>query len=311
MRLVVAGTPDVAVPTLNTLIAGPHEVVAVITRPDAPTGRGRRLQPSPLAQRAVELGIEVLAPKRVSDPEFVARLRELAPDCVPIVAYGALIPADIIAIPTHGWVNLHFSLLPRWRGAAPVQRAILAGDAETGAVTFSLVPELDAGPIYRSLRTPIAAEETAGDLLERLALSGADLMAQTMDDIATGVQPSAQPTVGITTAAKLHVADARIPWTEPATVVDRHIRGYSPAPGAWTQLGGEDPAQRVRVMRSRIAPGAAESSPGTMTVTKRAVTVSTGQGAVELLEVQAHGKKAMRAPDWARGLRPETGMRFS
>lgn len=311
MRLVVAGTPDVAVPTLNTLVAGPHEVVAVITRPDAPTGRGRRLQPSPIAQRAAELGLEVLAPNRVSDPAFVARLRDLAPDCVPIVAYGALIPADIIAIPTHGWVNLHFSLLPRWRGAAPVQRAILAGDTETGAVTFSLVPALDAGPVYRSLRTSIEAEETAGDLLDRLALSGADLMAQTMDDIAAGAQPTAQPTEGITTAAKLQVADARIPWTQPAAVVDRHIRGYSPAPGAWTQLGGQDPAQRVRVLRSRVVAAGDELTPGTMTVTKRAVTVTTGEGAVELLEVQAHGKKAMRAADWARGLRPETEMRFS
>lgn len=312
MRLVVAGTPDVAVPTLDTLVQGPHQVVAVITRPDAPTGRGRRLQPSPVAQRAAELGIEVLAPQRVSEPEFVTRLRELAPDCIPIVAYGALIPADIIAIPTHGWVNLHFSLLPRWRGAAPVQRALLAGDTETGAVTFSLVPELDAGPIYRTVRTSIEAEETAGDLLERLALTGADLMAHTMDDIAAGAQPIAQPTEGITTAPKLHVADARIRWTESAAAVDRHIRGYSPAPGAWTQLGGEDSAQRVRVLRSRVAQTGSELPlpAGTLTVTKRAVTVATGDAEVELLEVQAHGKKAMRAADWARGLRTDSDVRF-
>lgn len=312
MRLVVAGTPEVAVPTLDALMEGPHEVLAVITRPDAPTGRGRRLQPSPMALRAAELGLEVLAPRRVTDADFIARLTELAPDCVPIVAYGALIPPEVIAIPPFGWVNLHFSLLPRWRGAAPVQRAVLAGDSETGAVTFSLVPELDAGPIYRTLRTPIGAEETAGDLLERLATAGATLMAETMDDIAAGSQPQPQPDDGITLAPKLHTADARITWSDDAEQVDRHIRGYSPSPGAWTQLGGEDAAQRVRVLRSRIVGTtfAPSSAPGAVTVTKRAVTVATGGGEVEILDVQAHGKKVMRAIDWARGLRANGDLRF-
>lgn len=301
MRLVVAGTPEVALPTLDALQESEHEVLAVVTRPAAPTGRGRRLRPSPVAVRADELGIEVLTPERPRDPDFVARLTDLAPDCVPIVAYGALIPAEVIAIPRHGWVNLHFSLLPRWRGAAPVQRAVLAGDTETGAVTFSLVPQLDAGPVYRTLRTPIEAEETAGDLLTRLAEAGAGLMVDTMDDIAAGTHPVPQPDTGITTAAKLEVADAEIVWADSAEEVDRHIRGYSPAPGAWTTLPAELGGERLKVLRCRIVEGGGD--PGAVTVTKRAVTVACGAGALELVEVQAHGKKPMRAADWARGLR--------
>ncbi|MGJ3509717.1 methionyl-tRNA formyltransferase [Enemella sp. A6] len=303
MRLVVAGTPEVALPTLDALHASDHEVIAVLTRPDAPTGRGRRLRPSPMAGRAAELGIEVLTPNRPRDEDFISRLTELAPDCVPIVAYGALIPAEVIALAPHGWVNLHFSLLPRWRGAAPVQRAVLAGDTETGAVTFSLVPELDAGPIYRTLRTPIGAEETAGDLLTRLAEVGAGLMVETMDDIAAGVQPTPQPDEGITTAAKLDVTGAQIDWQAPSDRVDRHIRGHSPAPGAWTTMPEDLGGERLKVLRCRRTEGS--GAPGEVTITKRAVTVACGTGAVELVEVQAHGKKPMRAVDWARGLRVE------
>jgi methionyl-tRNA formyltransferase len=297
VRIVFAGTPDPALPALDALVSSSHEVVAVVTRPDAPSGRGRTLHPSPVAARAAELGLEILRPARPREPEFVARLTELAPDCCPVVAYGALIPQHVLDIPAHGWVNLHFSLLPAWRGAAPVQHAILAGDEVTGACAFRLVAELDAGPVYGTVTDRIGPTDTSGDLLARLALSGAQLLVETLNGIADGsLQPQPQPETGISFAPKITVEDARIDWTRPAEVVDRRIRGCSPAPGAWTTFRGE----RLKVNTATLVD---ERLPaGAMAVTKRSVRVGTGTTTVELGQVQAQGKKPMAAPDWARGI---------
>ena len=186
MRVVFAGTPQTAVPSLEELLRSKHEVVAVLTRPDAPAGRGRRVGPSPVAECAASAGIEVLKPASPRDPAFLDRLRALAPDCCPVTAYGALIPRAALEVPAHGWVNLHFSLLPAWRGAAPVPHAIWHGDDMTGATTFRLVAELDAGPVYGVMTEPIGPEDTAGELLARLATAGAELLAQTLDGIELG-----------------------------------------------------------------------------------------------------------------------------
>lgn len=298
MRLVFAGTPEVALPSLDALAASGHELVAVLTRPDAPAGRGKRLVASPVAERAAELGVEVLKPNHPRDPEFVDRLTALAPDCCPVVAYGALLPGQVLQIPTHGWANLHFSLLPRWRGAAPVQRAIMAGDEETGACVFRIVPQLDAGDVYAELRTPIAATDTAGDLLARLAGEGAELLTRVMDDLASGRAVAIpQPQAGITVAPKLTVAEAEIDWTADEATIDRHIRGCTPAPGAWTTFRGE----RFKILSAHPA-GGTPAAPGTILVTKRWLQVGTGNRPLELDAVQPFGKKAMRGVDWARGV---------
>lgn len=297
MRLVLAGTPEVAVPSLNALVSSDHEVVAVVSRPDAPSGRGRSLRPSPVAERAAELGLEVLKPDRPSEPEFVERLVELAPDCCPVVAYGALVPQRVLDVPTHGWVNLHFSLLPRWRGAAPVQHAVIAGDSETGACTFSLVRAMDAGPVYDQIRTPIGPHTTAGELLTELAESGAELLTRTLDQIEAGsAVATPQPSDGVTMAPKITVDDARLDFSRSAVELDRLVRGCHPAPGAWALFRGA----RFKINSARPVAGAA--LPGQLQVTKRSVHVGTGDGLLELLDIQPQGKKPMRAADWARGV---------
>jgi len=298
VRLVFAGTPDVALPSLDALVASRHEVVAVVTRPDARRGRGGTLSPSPVASRAAELGIPVLKPTRPRDPDFHDRLRELAPDCCPVVAYGALLPAALLDIPAQGWINLHFSLLPAYRGAAPVQAAILHGETETGAVTFRIVEALDAGPVCGTLRTPIGPRETAGDLLGRLAVSGAALLTETMDRIEDGTARFVeQPAEGGTYAAKLEAADAHLDWTAPVDQLDRRIRACTPAPGAWTTLDG----QKFRVHEA-VPTDRPSTSPGTVERDRHSVHVHTGTGQLELLRVQPAGKRAMAATDWARGL---------
>lgn len=297
MRLVFAGTPEVALPSLEALVASRHEVVAVVTRPDAPAGRGRRLTPSPVAARAAELGLEVLTPAKPSEPDFVARLTELAPDVCPVVAYGALIPTPVLAIPRAGWLNLHFSILPRWRGAAPVQRAIMAGDDVIGTTVFRLVRELDAGDVYRASSEPMP-EATAGELLEQLARSGAQQLLAALDDVEAGRPPTPQPGVGITLAPKLSVEEARLDWTRPAVDLRNHVLGCSPFPGAWCELAGD----RVKVLRARVADAAAQLAPGELVTTKRSAFVGTGDGVLELLEVQPAGKRRMAAIDWARNL---------
>jgi methionyl-tRNA formyltransferase len=309
MRLVFAGTPQVAVPALDALLASPHEVVAVVTRPDARSGRGRSLVWSPVRQRADEAGIEVLTPERPRDPDFLDRLRELAPDACPVVAYGALIPQVALDIPTHGWVNLHFSLLPAWRGAAPVQHALMAGDEVTGASTFLIEAGLDTGPVFGLMTERVRPTDTAGELLDRLASGGAGLLVATMDGIADGsLIPVPQSAEGVSHAPKIDVADARVGWDRPASAVDRLVRGCTPAPGAWTVFRGE----RVKLLP--VHPDGSYDgpplAPGELAAGKRAVHVGTATGAVRLSDVRPHGKKQMAAADWARGVRIEAGERF-
>jgi methionyl-tRNA formyltransferase len=305
MKLVFAGTPEVAVPALDALLAsGRHEVAAVVTRPDAPAGRGRRLVASPVAERAEEAGIEVLKPLKPRDPEFQERLKEIAPDCCPVVAYGALLPKSALDIPAHGWVNLHFSLLPAWRGAAPVQHSIMAGDEITGASTFLIEEGLDSGPVYGTVTERIRPTDTSGDLLTRLAFAGAGLLAATMDGIEDGTLKAVpQPADGITVAPKITVEDAQVDWAAPALRVDRVVRGCTPAPGAWTTFRGE----RLKLIQVAPVPERTEQAPGRLAVGKNSVHVGTGSYAVELLWVQAQGKKPMRAADWARGMRIAEG----
>jgi methionyl-tRNA formyltransferase len=324
VRLVLAGTPDTAVPSLLALLASRHEVVAVVTRPDARAGRGRTLAASPVKQVALEHGLEVLTPPSPRDPDFLARLTELAPDCCPVVAYGALVPRAALDVPPHGWVNLHFSLLPAWRGAAPVQRALMAGDDVTGATTFVLEEGLDTGPVLGTLTETVRPDDTAGTLLDRLAHAGAGLLVATMDGLADGsLHAVPQPAEGVSLAPKLSTEEAQVRWTLPSHVVDRQVRGCTPAPGAWTTFRGE----RVKVGPVRpVRPGAEprggglsrvmpahdplELAPGELHVTKREVLVGTGSTPVALGEVRPHGKKPMAAADWARGVRIDPGERF-
>jgi methionyl-tRNA formyltransferase len=298
------------VPALRALLASRHDVAAVITRPDAPAGRGRAAHRSPVAQLADEAGIEVLAPRRPAEPDFQARLREIAPDCVPVVAYGALIPRSALDIPGRGWVNLHFSILPAWRGAAPVQAAVLHGDTITGASTFLIEEGLDTGPVYGVLTDEIGPGDTAGDLLDRLAVAGAGLLVATMDGIEDGTLVARpQPADGVSLAPKVSVEDARVDWTAPAMRVDRLIRACTPAPGAWTTLG----ADRIKlgpVRPADDAAGAGKLGPGELAVDRKQVLVGTGTTAVRLGDVQAPGKRPMPAADWARGARLGAGARF-
>jgi methionyl-tRNA formyltransferase len=308
MRLVFAGTPDVALPSLRALIASPrHDVVGVVTRPDAPAGRGRHVVRSPVGSLADEHGIEVLTPKRAGAPEFLARLAELAPDCCPVVAFGALLPQSALDVPPHGWVNLHFSLLPAWRGAAPVQATIRHGDEIGGASTFQIVKELDAGPVFGVLTEKVGERDTAGDLLGRLAVAGADLLVSTLDGIEDGtLRAVEQPAEGMTYAPKVTVDDAHVDFTAPALAVDRLIRSVTPEPGAWAEFGGE------RVKLGPVIPVDAEPlPPGETRVERRQVLVGTGTVPVRLGEVQAQGKKRMAATDWARGSRIGPGERWT
>jgi methionyl-tRNA formyltransferase len=307
LRLLFAGTPDVAVPSLELLLASDHEVVAVLTRPDARSGRGRTVSRSPVAERADAAGVPVLQPRSPREPEFLERLTELAVDSAPVVAYGALVPQAALGLPRHGWVNLHFSLLPAWRGAAPVQHAIMAGDEVTGASTFRLEAGLDTGPVYGVVTEPIDPRDTAGDLLGRLSISGARLLRATLDGIAAGtLEPRPQPTEGISLAPRIEPADARVDWSLPTSVVDRRVRGVTPAPGAWTTWRGD----RLRLGPVEPLPTSPGLAPGELAVGPTGVLVGTGRGAVRLGEVQPAGKRMLPAPDWARGARPAPGERL-
>jgi methionyl-tRNA formyltransferase len=334
VRLVFAGTPAAALPTLRALAGSRHTVAAVVTRPDAPVGRGRRMERSPVAELAEELGIETLKPVRPNEGWFLDKLRDIAPDCCPVTAYGALLPQAALDIPAYGWVNLHFSVLPAWRGAAPVQHAILRGDDITGASTFLIVRELDAGPVFGTLTEPIGPADTSGDLLGRLAESGARLLVETLDAIENGtVRAVPQPSDGISFAPKLTPADARVDWKLPAHLIDRQIRACTPDPGAWTEFDGDRPGDRpggrLKLWPVRPAPsvpavgtaggpavGAANATvpaaagapgaglgPGELRVERNAVYAGTGTTPVLLGDVQPPGKRRMPAADWARGLR--------
>lgn len=290
-------------PSLSALLESRHEVLAVVTRPPAPRGRGRALQPSPVGALAAEAGLPVLTPRSARDPEFTDRLRELRPDAAAVVAYGALLPPAILEIPAHGWVNLHFSLLPAWRGAAPVQAAIRAGDDITGATTFRLEAGMDTGPVYGLITEPIRPDDTAGDLLTRLAAEGSRLLVATLDGLADGtVEARAQSAEGVSYAGKVTADDARIDWTRPAVALDRLIRSLTPEPGAWTDspwgrlvLGPVRPTDITGLGPGEVRPG------------KRDVLVGTATTAVRLSRITAPGRKAMDAADWARGARPAPG----
>lgn len=305
MRLVFAGTPEVAVPSLDALAASDHELVGVVTRPDAPAGRGRRLVASPVAQRADELGVPVLKPEHPRDPDFQEELRRLAPDCCPVVAYGALLPQSALDIAPHGWVNLHFSALPNWRGAAPVQHSLWAGDEVTAATTFRIVKELDAGPVFGVMTERIRPDDTAGTLLARLAEGGAGLLVATMDGIADGsLEARPQQAEGVSFAPKIEVEDARVDWAQPAVLLDRQIRACTPAPGAWTTWDDERFKLGPVTLTETVLPA------GELAVGKAEVLVGTGTTAVRLGEVKPFGRRQMPAADWARGVRVGSGAVF-
>jgi methionyl-tRNA formyltransferase len=309
MRLVFAGTPAVAVPSLQAIVgSGRHDVVAVVTRPDKPAGRGRELRSSPVKDVAEAHGIPVLQPRRPGDEDFLDQLRELGPECCPVVAYGALLPPPALAVPTRGWVNLHFSLLPAWRGAAPVQHAILAGDDITGATTFLIEEGLDSGPVFGSLTAEIGPRETAGELLERLATDGAGLLLATLDGIADGsLQPRPQPAEGVSIAGKLSPADARVDWRTPALRVDRVVRACTPVPGAWTTFRGK----RLKLLAVEpddpTSTDSAALAPGEVRADGDAVVVGTASTPVRLCDVQPEGRAVMPAAAWARGIRLTAG----
>lgn len=300
MRLLFAGTPGPALPSLRRLIDSPqHDVIAVLTRPDAVSGRRGRLSPSPVAQLAIDNGIRLLRPSKPNATEFVAELHELAPDCCAVVAYGALLRDGLLGVAPLGWVNLHFSLLPAWRGAAPVQAAIAAGDAVTGATTFRIEPGLDTGPVFGVVTETIRASDTAGDLLERLSVSGAMLLERTMDGIADGSLAAVpQPTDGVTSAPKITVDEARVRWDLPAQFVERRLRAVTPSPGAWTMIGD---------LRVKVGPVTVSDReplpPGVIHADRDGVAVGTASSPVLLGEIQPPGKKPMKAADWVRGAR--------
>jgi methionyl-tRNA formyltransferase len=307
VRIVFAGTPEPALPSLRRLIDSPHhDVVAVLTRPDAASGRRGKPSPSPVARLALEYDIPLLRPSRPNSDEFIAELTELAPEACAVVAYGALLSERLLAVPTHGWVNLHFSLLPAWRGAAPVQAAIAAGDTVTGATTFQIELALDSGPVYGVVTETIRPTDTAGDLLERLAVSGAALLDTTLDGIADGsLTPVPQPADGVSVAPKITVEEAHVRWDVPAHVVDRRIRAVTPNPGAWTMIGD---------LRVKIGPVTVEETgdtlaPGMIRVSRDGVRIGTGSQPVLLGQVQPPGKKLMNATDWARGARLDESAR--
>ncbi len=306
MRIVFAGTPEPALPSLRRLLDSPtHDVVAVLTRPDAVSGRRGRPAPSPVAQLALDAHVPLLRPQQPNGAEFVDELRALAPDCCAVVAFGAMLREGLLGVPPQGWINLHFSLLPSWRGAAPVQAAIAAGDPVTGATTFRIEPSLDSGPIFGVVTETVLPSDTAGDLLGRLSRSGADLLERTLDGIADGTLAAVpQPADGVTYAPKITVAEARVRWDLPAQVVDRRIRAVTPNPGAWTMIGD----LRVKVGPVTLS-GQEPLASGMIRVDRRGVLVGTASLPVLLGEIQPPGRKPMKAADWARGARIDDAAR--
>jgi len=300
VRLVFAGTPAAAVPTLRALAASSHEIVAVVTRADAPVGRKRVLTPSPVAAVAAELGLPVLKANRL-DEDVTDRLAALEPDLGVIVAYGGLVRARLLAVPRLGWINLHFSLLPRWRGAAPVQRALMAGEERIGAAVFQLVAELDAGDVFAEIEQEVG-EHTAGELLELLAEHGAGLTVEVVDSLAAGTAVAVPQSGEVTLAPKLDVTDGRIDWLLPTARILALVRGVTPEPGASTAVGDA----RLKVLAVHGARTDAPLAPGAVLLDAGRALVGTGDGAVELVSVQPAGKTAMPGAAWARGLREST-----
>ncbi|MGO2542525.1 methionyl-tRNA formyltransferase [Specibacter sp. AOP5-B1-6] len=297
MRLLFAGTPAVALPSLEALRSAGHEIVAVLTRPDAPLGRKRVMTPSPVAARAAELGLPVIKADKI-DADAAAAIAAAAPEVAAIVAYGALIPPSALGIPEHGWINLHFSLLPAWRGAAPVQHSVINGDEVTGASTFLLEKGLDTGPVYGTMTEAIRPADTSAALLERLSHSGAVLLAQTIDGIAAGQLSGVEQQGEISLAPKLSLEDGHVHWDDPALAINRRIRGVTSEPGAWTMLAG----QRFKLSPVLLRTDVTDLAPARLRIEAKSVLVGTGSHAVELVQVQPAGKKLMQATDWARGL---------
>lgn len=296
LRIVFAGSPAAAVPSLRALAATGHEIVAVVTREDAPLGRKRVLTPTPVADAAEALGIPVLKANRIAPLE--ARIAALRPDLGVIVAYGGLIREPLLSTPRLGWINLHFSLLPRWRGAAPVQRALIAGDQQTGAAVFQLVAELDAGPVFATLEYPIGRNQTAGHLLEVLAERGAELLASVVGELDAGTAQAVAQEGDVTLAPKLGLEDGRLDWSRPAAELDARIRGTTPEPGAFALL---DDGERLKVLDAAIAHGDPTLAPGEFDLRAGRLLVGTGTDPLHLVTVQPAGKRAMAAADWWRG----------
>lgn len=312
MRVVFAGTPTPAATALQALLDSHHDVVAVLTRPDAPRGRGRRLYPSPVSELAEAHDVPVIKTSTLRDESVIDSLAEYKPDCIPVVAYGALVPPNVLTLPRWGWVNLHFSLLPRWRGAAPVQRAIEAGDKETGVTVFRIEEGLDTGDIFASVPADIADDDTAGSLMERLTDQGAQVLVDTLDSIENGsATPTPQSDDGATYAKKISTEDTRIDWNKPASTVDQSIRAVTPDPGAWTLL--EDDRIRVGAVQPIFDPRdpiekSLALSPGEIAWKKNRAWVGTADYPVQLGSVQAPGKKMMEAGAWVRGAHLANGL---
>lgn len=303
MKVLFAGTPDVAVHSLNALVDAGFDVVGVLTREDAPVGRKKVLTPSVVAQRAAELGLNIIKANRMSE-DVAQQIRQLAPDVAAVVAFGVILPKYALEIPRLGWINLHFSLLPAWRGAAPVQHAIMNGDDITGASTFRIDEGLDTGEVFGTLTESIRPEDTAGELLGRLAESGAVLLTQTLSGLDAGALTGVPQRGDVSLAPKISLEDAHVDWKAPALVIRRRINGVTPAPGAWTTLG----EQRFKISDSVPAPDVRDLAPGEVRADgskKARVVVGTGSYGLELITVQPPGKKMMAASDWARGLGAE------
>ncbi len=292
MRLVFMGTPEFSVPALEALVEAGHEVAAVYCQPPRPAGRGKKERPSPVQARARALGLEVRHPESLRGAAEQAGFAALEAEVAVVVAYGLILPKEILQAPARGCLNIHASLLPRWRGAAPIHRAVMAGDAETGVCIMQMDEGLDTGPVLLCEATPIGPEETAGDLHDRLSEIGARLILGALERL-DELEPVPQPQEGVTYAAKIDKAEARIDWSRPAVEVDRKIRGLSPFPGAWCEVAGE----RVKLLRSCLAEGRGE--PGQVL---GGFTVACGEGAVEVLEAQRPGRRAMGADELLRGL---------
>lgn len=296
LRLVFAGSPDAAVPSLAALAGSRHDVVGVVTRADSPMGRKRQLTPTAVAVAATQLGLPTIRTDRLNahTDETIA---DLAPDLGVIVAYGGLVREPLLSIPRLGWINLHFSLLPRWRGAAPVQRAIMAGDELTGAAVFQLVPELDAGDVFASISEPIGRMQTAGHLLHTLSRSGAELLERVVDQLAEGTATPTPQVGDVTLAPKLTIDDGRIDWALPAERVHDRVRGVTPEPGAHTLIGSD----RLKVLQAAIARDASRMPAGHIALDAKRIVVGTASDPIELITVQPAGKKVMTATDWWRG----------
>jgi methionyl-tRNA formyltransferase len=295
MRIVFAGTPDFAVPPLELLLQGPHEICAVYTQPDRPAGRGRKLTPGPVKQLAERHGIPVFQPISLKDPAEQARLRSLVPDLMVVVAYGLLLPKAVIDTPRLGCVNIHASLLPRWRGAAPIQRAVQAGDEFTGITLMFIEPRLDAGPMLHKKSCRIGARETAGELHDRLARLGAEALAEVLPALEAGtVQPEIQDEALVTYAAKLDKDEAPLDWSRPAIELERQVRAFNPWPVATTEYRGDT----LRVWRAEALDEPAGAEPGTVLARDRTLDVATGQGVLRLLELQLPGGKRISAQDF-------------